>query len=104
MKRVFAITILVLTMASLMVGCGETHQEQSSTDLASKEDNLPLVEEEKDDISSEERALETESAAEPSQCHLDKLPMSLKNLKCYKTEMNNSLFFCAKTLDKCSKK
>ncbi len=66
MKRVFAITILVLTMASLMVGCGETHQEQSSTDLASKEDNLPLVEEEKDDISSEERVLETESAAEPS--------------------------------------
>ncbi len=35
-------------------------------DLASKEDNLPLVEEEKDDISSEERVLETESAAEPS--------------------------------------
>lgn len=55
MKRVFAITILVLTMASLLVGCGETRQEQSSADLASKEDNPSLVvEKEREEISSEE--------------------------------------------------
>ena len=59
-------TILVLTMASLLVGCGETRQEQSSADLASKEDNPSLVvEKEREEISSEEPDTETESIAEP---------------------------------------
>ncbi len=64
MKRVFAITITVLTMTSLLVGCGKTHQEKSSADPASTEDSPSLsAEEGKNEISSEEPTPETESAA-----------------------------------------
>lgn len=46
MKRVFAIIMTVLTMTSLLVGCGKTYQEKSSADPASTEDSPSLSAEE----------------------------------------------------------
>ena len=66
MKKTFAFTMIVFIMTSLLAGCGDKNQVQSSIELTSKEDSQALVaEEERNEISSEESDLETESAADP---------------------------------------
>ena len=65
MKKAFALTMIVWIVTSILAGCGEKHQEQSSADAASKEDSPSFAaEEERNEISSEESDPETESAAE----------------------------------------
>ena len=55
----------VFIMTSLLAGCGNKNQVQSGTELTAKEDNqAPVAEEERNEISSEESDLETDSAAE----------------------------------------
>ena len=65
MKKTMAFTMIVFIMTSLLAGCGYKNQVQSSIELTSKEDSQALVaEEERNEISSEESDLETDSAAE----------------------------------------
>ena len=64
-EKTFAFTMIVFIMTSLLAGCGDKNQVQSSIELTSKEDSQALVaEEERNEISSEESDLETDSAAE----------------------------------------
>ena len=67
MKKAFAFAMIVLIMTSLLDGCGDKNQVQSSTELTSKGDSqAPVEEEERYDISSVETDVETEGVAESS--------------------------------------
>ncbi len=66
MKKVFALTTIVLIMISLLAGCGGNNQVQNSTDPASKEDSpSSVVEETKNEMSSKESSMNAGSVAEP---------------------------------------